>query len=254
MASAMSPCGVEVACALTWTMSAGVDAGVREGELHRPGGARSDRVGLGDVVTVGGDTRSRRPRRRCGRRAPRACASDSRTRIPAPSPNTKPSRPLSYGRDARSGSSLRLESAIIAAKAAMGTGCRQASVPPAMTTSARPLRIICRAYATASAPDAQADTGVCTPARAENSRPTYAAGPLGMSIGIVCGETLRGPFSRRSVPLAEQGLRATDAGGDDDAEPQRVDVRRAGVGPGLARGDQGKLLGAVEACVPRPGP
>src|SRR3954451_2850578 len=85
----------------------------------------------------------------------------------------------------------------MAAKAAIGTGCRHASVPPATTTSARPVRIIWRAYATASAPEAQAETGVCTPARAENSRPTYAAGPLGMSIGMVCGETLRGPFSRR---------------------------------------------------------
>ena len=48
----------------------------------------------------------------------------------------------------------------------------------------------------ASAPDAQALTGVCTPARACRSRPTAAAGPFGMSIGTVCGETRRAPFSR----------------------------------------------------------
>ncbi len=36
---------------------------------------------------------------------------------------------------------------------------------------------------------------MCTPARAPTSRPTLAAGELGISIGTVCGETLRAPFS-----------------------------------------------------------
>ncbi len=47
----------------------------------------------------------------------------------------------------------------------------------------------------ASAPDAQAETGVCTPARAPTARPTLAEGPFGMSMGTVCGETRRTPFS-----------------------------------------------------------
>ncbi len=51
------------------------------------------------------------------------------------------------------------------------------------------------AYAIASAPEAQALTGVWTPARAPSSMPTAAAGPLGMSIGTVSGKTRRGPFS-----------------------------------------------------------
>src|SRR6267143_1087221 len=38
----------------------------------------------------------------------RACSSDSRIRIPAPSPTTKPSRPASHGRLALAGSSLRV--------------------------------------------------------------------------------------------------------------------------------------------------
>ena len=46
-------------------------------------------------------------------------------------------------------------------------------------------------------PEAQAETGTCTPARAESSRPTAAPGPFGMSIGTASGETRRGPFSRR---------------------------------------------------------
>ncbi len=72
--------------------------------------------------------------------APRraACSADSSTTMPAPSPSTNPSRPLSNGRDARSGSSLRVDSARIAAKAAMFSWMIAASVPPASTTSARP--------------------------------------------------------------------------------------------------------------------
>jgi hypothetical protein len=50
-------------------------------------------------------------------------------------------------------------------------------------------------WAIASLPDAQADTGVCTPALAPMARPTLAAGEFGISIGIASGDTRRGPFS-----------------------------------------------------------
>src|SRR5262249_21642169 len=50
-ASATSPCGVDVACAVTWTQS----ARVVECEPDRPDCAAPLRVGLGDVVAVGGD-------------------------------------------------------------------------------------------------------------------------------------------------------------------------------------------------------
>ena len=56
--------------------------------------------------------------------------------MPAPSPQTKPSRPLSQGRLARSGSSLRRLSANIALKPAMPIGVMVASAPPAIITSA----------------------------------------------------------------------------------------------------------------------
>ena len=113
----------------------------------------------------------------------------------APSPSTNPSRPLSNGRDARSGSSLRMDSARIAANAAMFSGRMAASVPPARTTSARPDLIISRAYPMASAPDAQALTVVCTPARAFSSMPSHPAEPFGMSIGTVNGDRRCQPFS-----------------------------------------------------------
>ena len=85
----------------------------------------------------------------------------------------------------------------MAANPAIGSGWIAASVPPATTTSARPVRIMSTAYPIASAPDAQALTGVCTPARAPSSRLTAAAGPFGISIGTVSGKIRRGPFSRR---------------------------------------------------------
>jgi hypothetical protein len=47
----------------------------------------------------------------------------------------------------------------------------------------------------ASAPDAQALTGVWTPAFAPSSSPTAAAGPFGISIGTVSGSTRRAPRS-----------------------------------------------------------
>jgi hypothetical protein len=49
----------------------------------------------------------------------------------------------------------------------------------------------------ASAPEAQALTGECTPALAPISRLTVAAGPLGMSMGTVSGSTRRAPRSLR---------------------------------------------------------
>ncbi len=52
------------------------------------------------------------------------------------------------------------------ANAAIGSGWIAASVPPATTTSARPRRIWSTASATASLPEAHADTGVLTAARA----------------------------------------------------------------------------------------
>ena len=51
--------------------------------------------------------------------------------------------------------------------------------------------------AMASLPEAQAEVGACTAARAPYLRLTLAAGALGMSIGTASGETRRAPFSSR---------------------------------------------------------
>ena len=58
--------------------------------------------------------------------------------MPAPSPTTKPSRSLSKGRQACSGSSLRVERACIAANPPTPIGVMAASEPPAIITSASP--------------------------------------------------------------------------------------------------------------------
>ena len=56
--------------------------------------------------------------------------------MPAPSPSTNPSRSLSNGRLARSGSSLRDDRARMAAKPPIPIAQTAASEPPAIITSA----------------------------------------------------------------------------------------------------------------------
>ena len=77
---------------------------------------------------------------------------------------------------------------------------------------------------------------------------------MGISIGMVNGETRFGPVVLQDVVLAEQGERAADAGADDDGEPLGVDARRRRhrLRPGLAGGDDGDLLAAVEPAGPDP--
>src|SRR6266550_2703115 len=80
-----------------------------------------------------------------------ACSRDSRTRMPAPSPTTNPSRPASHGRLACAGSSLRVESAFMAANPPMPMGVMVASAPPQIIISAAPRSIILKESPTACA-------------------------------------------------------------------------------------------------------
>ena len=77
-------------------------------------------------------------------RAPRALAYSysSSTTMPAPSPSTKPSRSLSHGREARVGSSLRVDIAFIEQKPPTEVGDAPRSAPPAIITSASPYWIM----------------------------------------------------------------------------------------------------------------
>ena len=91
------------------------------------------------------------------------------------------------------------------------------------------------ASAIASLPEAHAETGVCTPALAPMSRPMFAAGALGISIGIVSGETRRGPLSWSDVVVASSVCTPPMPEAMATPRPLGVDpaVGEAGVGPGL---------------------
>ena len=77
---------------------------------------------------------------------------------PPPSPITNPSRSWSNGRDAASGSSLRVDSAFIDAKPPIVASWMPASTPPAIIRSASPRRIVSQASPSAWPPVAHADT------------------------------------------------------------------------------------------------
>ncbi len=70
-----------------------------------------------------------------------ACSRDSSIIIPAPSLITKPSRCISNGLHALSGSSLLVESAFIEVKPANANGVIGASEPPVMAISISPRSI-----------------------------------------------------------------------------------------------------------------
>ena len=131
--------------------------------------------------------------------------------IPEPSPSTKPSRSTSNGREARSGSSLRVLIARIWENPAIGMLVMHASAPPATTTSASPALIIRQPQASASAPDAHADTGACTPALRAQLQPDVG----GRTVRHEHRDGQRGdlaqPLGLQEVVLAEQGQRAADA-------------------------------------------
>src|SRR5581483_2942063 len=125
----------------------------------------------------------------------RACASDSSTTMPPPSPHTKPSRAASNGREAFWGSSFRVDMAFIEQKPAMVSGTMMASAPPAIITSAAPRWMSLNASPMAWLPVAQAVTtdelGPLAPKRMETSPDAM----LMMSMGTKNGETRSGPLS-----------------------------------------------------------
>ena len=118
---------------------------------------------------------------------------------PAPSPMTKPSRSRSNGRLACSGSSLRVDSARIAAKPPTPIGVIAASEPPAIITSASLRRMISKASPMACADAEQAvqvaEFGPLALKRIE----TWPAARLMIEAGMKNGEMRRGPPSRSAL-------------------------------------------------------
>ncbi|MNY29920.1 hypothetical protein D3C86_1639950 [compost metagenome] len=87
-----------------------------------------------------------------------ACSSSSKIKAPAPSPITKPSRSLSKGLEAPSGSSFLLDKACAELKPPTDDSVMAASEPPATMIVALPRRIVSKALMIAVFDDAQAET------------------------------------------------------------------------------------------------
>src|SRR5437588_10299095 len=108
--------------------------------------------------------------------------------MPAPSPTTKPFRFASQGREAFPGSSLRCDSARMAANPPTLMGVMAASAPPQIIASASPRWIILNESPIECALEVQAvavaELGPLAPVRME----TYPAARLMMVAGMKNGE------------------------------------------------------------------
>ena len=131
-------------------------------------------------------------------RAPRARALSrlSSTSTPAPEPGTKPPAEALMGREARSGSSLKLRQSTRMASKPAQMAAWAPSTPPQSMRSARPERIRHRPSATASAPVAQALEFAVTWLPSASSPETRAETPL----AITCSTAV---LPRRRIFLAE---------------------------------------------------
>src|SRR5512135_39100 len=85
----------------------------------------------------------------------RACSSSSKIKSPHPSDKTKPSRLLSKGREAFSGSSLRADKTLTTSKAPKVMGVNGASEAPAIIRSASPSAIVSKQKPMESVPAVQ---------------------------------------------------------------------------------------------------
>ena len=118
-------------------------------------------------------------------------------RIPAPSPDTKPSRSLSKGRLAPWGSSLRVDIAFMALNPPMPSSVMVASAPPAMMASARPAAMCSAASPREWAPVEQADTWERFPYLVPKAMLICPGARLMMVSGMKKGLMRPGPFSMR---------------------------------------------------------
>lgn len=120
------------------------------------------------------------------------------------------------------GSSLRVERACIAAKPPIGSGWIAASVPPAMTTPARPERSVLIALPIASAPEAHALT------RAARHRLELDGDGAGRAVDQQHRDREREDAARslgaQGLPRGDEGGDAADAGADGDGEVLGRDV------------------------------
>ena len=232
----MSPCGVEVACALMCTTVDGRQVAFFQREPHRPLGAGTERLRLGDVVPVGGQPGAGHlgvhPRPRAA-----ACSALSSTSTPAPSPSTKPSRPLVPRPRRALRVVVALDSAIIWPNAASGSAKIAPSVPPTHDdvgaahadhgdSPSRSPR--CRRRRQRS--------GAWTPALAPSSRPTKRPPRHSASASGWRAARPGAGLGPQGVVVGQRGGQATDAGRDRHTESLVHLDRRRDPSPPTPRG------------------
>ena len=116
--------------------------------------------------------------------------------MPEPSPMMKPSRSRSNGRQARSGSSLRVERARMEPNPPTLIGVTAASAPPVIITSASPRLMISYESPMACALAEQAVHDDWLGPRAPKRIETWPDARLMIADGMKKGEILRGPPPR----------------------------------------------------------
>ena len=180
--------------------------------------------------------------RSCAPRA-RACSSSSSTRMPAPSPMTKPSRSASKGRlallglvvaggeGAHGGEARRRPWGVMAASRAAGD--HTSASARAMILKASPMEWALVAQAVHAA-----SFGPLAPQRML----TCPAARLTMEAGMKNGEILRGPPLKQVGVLALDDVESADAGADVHAHPGGVLGRdfEPGRAHGFIGGGQGQ--------------
>ena len=160
---------------------------------------------------------------------------------------TKPSRSASKGRLARRGSSLRADSARMLMKPAKTTGSIEASVAPAITTSASSRWIVFKASPTAWLPVAQAlANGHVRAFGAERDR-HQARGGIRQEVRQEHGRDAIRPAFDQNLLLTQDLLDPARGGAQNHADALGalfIDLQ-ASIGDGIFRCDQRKLRAAV---------
>ena len=189
--------------------------------------------------------------------APRARASSrsSSSKTAAPSDKTKPSRRASYGREARSGSSLCVLRACIALKTVSPPRLSAESVPPASIRSAVPSWICQKACPMASAPAEQPVPMV----RQGPRKPWWAAITAeGMQLkmkaegSIPSGGRARGGWAPRSVSCSHsRSPSSTEAIAVPRYTPIDSRCTCSNSAPLRPASSRARLAAATANCVPR---
>ena len=133
------------------------------------------------------------------------------------------------------------------AKAAMVIGWIADSVPPAITTSARPMpQVLQRVDDRLGARRARGGDGAGVGARTEVHRDGRRGG-VRHEHRHGHRHHAPGALLAQRVPRVQEGPDAADAGREVDAEALRFDIGGAGIRPRLARGHERELRGRIEA-------